>query len=47
MHGGTSPGAPLGNSNALKHGNYTREAIETRRMIARLIAEAAALSTDR
>jgi uncharacterized protein YjcR len=23
MHGGTSPGAPRGNQNALKHGRYT------------------------
>lgn len=23
MHGGTSPGAPKGNRNALKHGRYT------------------------
>ena len=27
MHGGTSPGAPAGNKNALKHGLYTAEAI--------------------
>ena len=26
MHGGKSPGAPLGNQNALKHGLYTAEA---------------------
>ena len=29
MHGGTpGSGAPRGNKNALKHGRYTREAIE-------------------
>ena len=29
MHGGApGSGAPLGNKNALKHGRYTREAIE-------------------
>ena len=27
MHGGTSPGAPKGNRNALKHGRYSAEAI--------------------
>ena len=26
MHGGSSPGAPKGNKNALKHGRYTAEA---------------------
>jgi uncharacterized protein YjcR len=31
MHGGApGSGAPKGNKNALKHGRYTREAIETR-----------------
>ena len=34
MHGGTSPGAPKGNKNALKHGRYTAEAIARRREIA-------------
>lgn len=33
MHGGTSTGPPLGSQNALKHGLYTREAIEERRFI--------------
>jgi uncharacterized protein YjcR len=33
MHGGTSPGAPAGNKNALKHGLYTAEAIAWRRDI--------------
>ena len=31
MHGGMSPGAPKGNSNAFKHGRYTRQAIADRR----------------
>jgi uncharacterized protein YjcR len=32
MHGGApGTGAPRGNKNALKHGLYTREAIEERR----------------
>jgi hypothetical protein len=34
MHGGApGSGAPRGNKNALKHGQYTREAIEERRQI--------------
>jgi hypothetical protein len=36
MHGGASPGAPRGNSNALKHGHHTAEAITRRREIAAL-----------
>ena len=40
MHGGTSPGAPKGNKNALKHGRYTAEAIARRRSIAELIRTA-------
>jgi glucans biosynthesis protein len=31
MHGGTSPGAPRGNRNALKSGAYTREALSQKR----------------
>ncbi len=27
LHGGPSPGAPVGNSHALKHGRYTAQAI--------------------
>lgn len=30
MHGGTSPGAPLGNQRALKHGLYGREMRDVR-----------------
>ncbi len=30
MHGGSSPGAPKGNKNALKHGRYTAQAMERR-----------------
>jgi hypothetical protein len=37
MHSGTSPGAPLGNKNAFKHGRYTAEAIERRREIRNLL----------
>ncbi len=37
MHGGTSPGAPIGNANALKHGLYTAEAIARRRELTALL----------
>jgi uncharacterized protein YjcR len=37
MHGGTSPGAPKGNQNALKHGRYTADAIAKRREIGALV----------
>ena len=37
MHGGTSPGAPRGNTNAYKHGIYTAEAIARRRELAALV----------
>jgi len=36
LHGGKSTGAP-GNSNALKHGHYTQEAIEQRKYIRKLL----------
>jgi hypothetical protein len=44
MHGGTSPGAPKGNKNALKHGRYTADAIARRRSISGLIRIARQLS---
>ena len=37
MHGGKSPGAPIGNTNALKHGRYSAEAIAERRKVTALI----------
>ncbi len=37
MHGGRSPGAPIGNANARKHGLYTADAIAERRELATLI----------
>ena len=37
MHGGKSPGAPIGNSNARKHGLYTADAIAERRELAGLL----------
>ncbi|WP_419694935.1 HGGxSTG domain-containing protein [Mesorhizobium muleiense] len=39
LHGGKSPGAPKGNSNAFKHGRYTAEAIAERRHFRELLAE--------
>jgi hypothetical protein len=35
-------GAPKGNKNALEHGLYTAEAVETRRMVAALTKQARA-----
>ncbi|WP_374581452.1 HGGxSTG domain-containing protein [Sphingomonas sp. J344] len=39
MHGGTDPGAPRGNQNALKHGMKTARAIEERRQLRQLLRE--------
>ena len=40
MHGGAGgSGAPIGNQNALKHGMYTKAALEERRALRRLIRE--------
>jgi uncharacterized protein YjcR len=44
MHGGKSPGAPRGNRNALKHGNYTAKAIGSRREISQLLRSMKALA---
>ena len=41
MHGGAKgSGAPLGNKNALRHGGYTREALERRSQMRALVREA-------
>ena len=41
MHGGAlGSGAPRGNKNALKHGRYTREAMEERAHIRDLVRQA-------
>ena len=41
MHGGAlGTGAPRGNTNALKHGAYTKEALERRAAIRKLIGKA-------
>jgi hypothetical protein len=44
MHGGaTGSGAPRGNKNALRHGRYTREAIEERRRLQALLRQSRSL----
>jgi glucans biosynthesis protein len=41
MHGGAArSGAPRGNRNALKHGVFTKEALERRARLNKLIREA-------
>ncbi len=37
MHGGKAPGAPMGNSHALKHGRYSAEAVAERRELMALV----------
>ena len=40
MHGGAKgSGAPTGNQNALKHGVFTREALNERRQLTELMRE--------
>jgi hypothetical protein len=39
MHGGKAPGAPKGNSHALRHGRYTAEAIADRRELMALLRD--------
>jgi uncharacterized protein YjcR len=40
MHGGApGSGAPLGNQNALKHGVYTRKALDERRSMQELLRQ--------
>jgi hypothetical protein len=40
MHGGApGSGAPRGNTNALKHGLYTRDAIAERRQVGELVRQ--------
>jgi hypothetical protein len=47
MHGGApGSGAPRGNRNALKHGLYTREAIEERRQLRTLMRQSRLLIQD-
>jgi len=43
MHGGTNPGAPIGNRNAWKHGGYsnnTKRAIKFLKSVAKIVAKA-------
>ncbi|WP_246229975.1 HGGxSTG domain-containing protein [Bradyrhizobium cytisi] len=41
MHGGAwGSGAPFGNSNAIKHGFFTGEAIEERKLVRAVLTEA-------
>lgn len=40
-HGGKSTGPPKDNINALKHGDYTREALAERKLISQLLKESA------
>ena len=37
MHGGKSPGAPVGNQRAFKHGLYSREMREVRAAVRSLL----------
>jgi len=47
MHGGAAgSGAPRGNKNALKHGLFTREAIEERRQVQDLVRQARKLAQE-
>jgi len=40
MHGGVKgSGTPIGNTNALKHGMYTKEALEERRALRQFMRE--------
>ena len=44
MHGGKAPGAPKGNSHALRHGRYSAEVIAERRELGALLREMKALT---
>jgi len=46
MHGGKSTGPPKGNQNALKHGYYTKDAIEHRKYVRQLIKDSQELFDD-
>lgn len=46
LHGGKSTGAPKGNQNALKHGFYTKRAIELRKRTRALLKETKELFND-
>jgi hypothetical protein len=44
IHGGTAPGAPKGNRNAVKHGFYSAEIVAHRRKVAALLRAARKLA---
>ena len=47
MHGGAKgSGAPHGNQNALKHGGYTREALERRAQVRAFLKEGRKVLTE-
>ena len=46
LHGGKSPGAPPGNINALKHGNYTTQAKQEREYISNILKESRRLISE-
>jgi uncharacterized protein YjcR len=47
MHGGAKgTGAPTGNQNALKHGTYTKEAFQQRKVLSEMGREAKKLLRD-
>jgi hypothetical protein len=46
MHGGHSPGAPIGNAFALKTGLHTRNAIAERRKFSELLKGARAVAAS-
>ncbi len=39
LHGGKSPGPPVGNQNSFKHGLYTSESLAQRKYISKIIRE--------
>jgi hypothetical protein len=46
MHGGTNPGARVGNENALKHGHFSQESIAERRRLRALLRQMQEFSDD-
>jgi uncharacterized protein YjcR len=39
LHGGKSTGAPIGNQNALKHGEYSASSIQNRRELRSILRQ--------
>jgi hypothetical protein len=46
MHGGTNPGAPVENANALKHGHFSGASLAERRRLRRLLKQFRGLADD-